>query len=370
MTQECQTDFHAHLLNQLSRHLTAYDLVTFHHRGANFPDALLMDEVVKRHLNHASFPEYFLGDDPRARIRRRALRQGCLTRRHYECLPVPDLPTSPGENARVLPASHPRVPDEQITQTHRRLRRLFQGEPLSELIANNGEDAISLTIRFDIRAKLRAALEQSIRDLEHLDERVEMGLGLFIDRPLGYGKEIGEPDQTPLLAHEAFSPSLARGRWQELKSLCTELNIAIDTDQLDALFADGPWPDGLPHAELGECPRPTAALADVRKVADDFVILRTLPGGLARMLDLFDWQPLQEQNASGFPLDGTARLCVQTKDGVIAIFDEQFRRRIELRIDASQGFATRAGVEWPRAGLSVCAAPNGSCVTVRPRERR
>ena len=66
-----------------------------------------------------------------------------------------------------------------------------------------------------------------MRDLEQLDERVEMGLGLFIDRPLGYGKEIGAPDLTPLLAHEAFSPSLARQRQRELKKLCAGLGNPV-----------------------------------------------------------------------------------------------------------------------------------------------
>ena len=37
---------------------------------------------------------------------------------------------------------------------------------------------------------------------------------------------------------------------------------------------------GLSHTLLAEPSRPTAALADVRKVADDFVIVRTLRGGL------------------------------------------------------------------------------------------
>src|SRR5262249_18788077 len=40
-------DFLGSLLCQLSRHLTAYDLVTFHHRGANYPDALLLDAALK-----------------------------------------------------------------------------------------------------------------------------------------------------------------------------------------------------------------------------------------------------------------------------------------------------------------------------------
>src|SRR5262249_43460083 len=43
-------DLLAHLLRLNGRHLSAYDLVTFHHRGANYPDALLLDEVLKDFL--------------------------------------------------------------------------------------------------------------------------------------------------------------------------------------------------------------------------------------------------------------------------------------------------------------------------------
>src|SRR5262249_9788265 len=76
-------DFLGYLLRQLGRHLTAYDLVTFHHRGANYPDALLLDGVLKDYLARVEHrPGLFLGapdDGERAhrakRLRRRALRQ-------------------------------------------------------------------------------------------------------------------------------------------------------------------------------------------------------------------------------------------------------------------------------------------------------
>ena len=110
-------DFLSYLLRHLGRHLTAYDLVVFHHRGANYPDALLLDAVLKEYLMLLGRrPELFSetpadGEDARRRkrIRRRALRQGWLLRRRYEGHPVPDLPTSAGENSRVLPLSHPRL---------------------------------------------------------------------------------------------------------------------------------------------------------------------------------------------------------------------------------------------------------------------
>jgi hypothetical protein len=337
LTVDEEIDFLSHLLRQLGRHLTAYDLVTFHHRGANYPDALLLDAVLKAYLHKIeAHPMCFAGDD--ARLRRRALRQGCLLRRHYVGHLVPDLPTSPGENARVMPASHPRVPEEQLLQPLRRRRQLFSDEPLTGLLKDNA----------------RKVLAQSVRDLERMEERTEFGIGIFIDRPLGYTKPTGEPDLTPLLAHEGFSASLARRRWTEMQKLCADLELPYDRAALHDSFKKGNWPAGLPHAELAECPRPTAALTDVRRVADDFVILRTLPGGLAEFMSHFDWHDMLESCSLG-----DVRLCVQAfhtaHEPVLALYDKQLRRRLEIVVDASQGYVSRAGIEVPRAGLRVVA---------------
>jgi hypothetical protein len=342
LTIEEKIDFLGYLLRRLGRHLTAYDLVTFHHRGANYPDALLLDEVLKAYLGVIDAqPEWFSDDDAKGRLRRRALRQGCLMRRHYEGHLVPDLPTSPGENARVMPASHPRIPEEQLLQPQRRRRQLFADDPLTRRLTQ----------------RVRVALAQSVRDLEHRDERADMGTGLFVDRPLGYAKPPAEPDLTPLLAHEAFSPLLARRRWQELQRLCAELCLSFDQACLQSHFQQGAWPAGLPHAELAKCPRPAAALTDVRQVADDFVVLRTLPGGAAEFMQLFDWRALREKFSLRFLDAGTVRLCVQAlteaQQSVLALYDPLLRRRLEMTVDVSQGYASRAGVEMPRAGLRV-----------------
>ena len=131
LSAERHVDFLGWLLRQLARHLTAYDLVTFHHRGANYPDALLLDSALKEFLRlleeHANL---FEGETPAARLRRRALRLAWLHRRRYEGHPVPDAPTSPGENMRILPPPHKRVPEEQILNLGKRKKRLFQGDPL------------------------------------------------------------------------------------------------------------------------------------------------------------------------------------------------------------------------------------------------
>ncbi|MSU79154.1 MAG: hypothetical protein EXS16_13825 [Gemmataceae bacterium] len=325
-----QIDFHCWLLRHLCRHLTAYDLITFHHRGANYPDALALDAILRANLQAAeSNTSLFLANDDASRLRRRAVRQACMLRRHYEGHLVPEAPTSPGENARVMPAAFPRLPDEQFLQSHRRRKQLYAGVPLSDLLTPIG----------------RTILSASLEDLAHPLERIEQGIGLFIDRPLGYAKALAEPDLTPLLAHEAFSGSLVRRRGQELADLAEVLKLPVSpASSLQAVLKNEATPGGLPHTELADCPRPTIALTDVRKVADDFIIARTLPVGLRELLSLAG-------------ISAIARLAVNTRNPsgqpVLTLFDENLQRMLELQFDPAQGYRTRAGVEWPRSGVQV-----------------
>src|SRR5262245_27016653 len=203
-------DFLSRLLRRLGRHLTAYDLITFHHRGANYPDGLLLDSALKAFLRFSErSPGLFLdaGQDEEEsmklkRLRRRALRQGWLIRRSYEGLAVPDVPTSPGENVRVLPAPHVRVPEEQILDPARRRRRLYDYDPLDSHLGENA----------------KRCLLRSIEDLQHGDELRELGMATFLDRPFGGGKQATEPDETLLLSYQAFSRTIARRRLELLFS--------------------------------------------------------------------------------------------------------------------------------------------------------
>ena len=329
MSADERIDFLSWLLRQLARHLTAYDLVTFHYRGANYPDALLLDAALRAYLREIERDaDAFLGDA--ARMRRRALRQACLLRRHYEGHLVPDAPTSPGENARVLPASHPRVPEEQLAQTLRRRRELYANEPISKLLGPNA----------------RRVFEASMRDLVHMDEQMELGIGVFIDRPLGYLKAAAEPDQTPMLAHEAFSLSLTKRRRDELQALCGELELSVEVPAVEVTVS------GLSHEAVAACPRPVVALSDVRKVSGDFVILRTLPGGMATLIEQLDWRPVRHLLE-----ESRIRLWIPARnengESVIDVYDESLHRRLRLVVDTSEGYVTRAGIEMPRAGLRV-----------------
>jgi hypothetical protein len=326
-------DFLGYLLRQLGRHLTAYDLVTFHHRGANYPDALLLDAVLKEYLAWAGRrPDLFTdapGDDELERghkqLRRRALRHGWLLRRRYEGHPVPDQPTSPGENARVLPPGHLRVPEEQVLQPARRTRRLYDGHPLA----------------------VPALLTRSLADLERPEELRELGTALFLDRPFGAGKASGEPDSTLLLASEAFSRSIAVER---LKLLARETG-ALDEATFRRLET-GPQVPGLPLDRVGGASRPGAvSLTDARAASPDFVLQRTTRGSIAQLHAQFDFRSLAERFNLDFLRIRREALVARAADGPgVLIYDASFRPRVELRI-AEGGFVRRAGREYPDGGL-------------------
>ncbi len=313
-------DFLSVRLLQTVRHLAAYDLITFHHRGANYPDALLLDAFLKDMLRRIeSAPELFRGDDVRCRRRRRALRQGWLQRRLHEGLPVPDAPTSPGENQRVLPTPHVRVPDEQILNSLKRRRTLHEGDPLPEHLGPLGAEV----------------LKQSLAELAEPAELRELGLALFLDRPLGAGKSPGEPDGTVLLSHHAFSRALARRR----------LRLLVESAPLESAL-DSLAVQGVPLARIGGQPRPGAvSLADARQVADDFVVLRTTQGTVEELFRQYDFGEVDSLKRE------RGLLIVPGAAGTLTIFDEQMRPRVTLTPDATRGYQTRAGRELLRAGL-------------------
>ena len=43
----------------------------------------------------------------------------------------------------------------------------------------------------------------------------------------------------------------------------------------------------------------------------------------------------------------------RSERGVILIYDGQLRKRLELEVDASRGYTSRAGIESPAAGLRL-----------------
>jgi hypothetical protein len=347
-------DFLSYTLRQTVRHLTAYDLVTFHHRGANYPDALLLNAVLRAFLNRIEKqPSLFLTSDSddalgrrQKQMRRRALRQAWLMRRLVEALPIPDAPTSPGENARVLPPPFERVPQEQIYQPDKRTKRLFEGEPL----LFPGESS-------------RMAMQQSINDFRYPEELRELGMAVFLDRPLGIGKAATEPDRTLLFSYKAFSFSLAV---QRLEFLSTLGDIPLHDEGLQrykrALLSDL-RAKGIPITPGPTATKPGAvSLQDALRVAEDFLVLRTTRQAATAFLLQFDFTAVGRRIALDF-LDPSRRLliasAISTRSGpeeVLDIYDASLQRRLELQIDWSQGYESRAGQEYPAAGLRVLRA--------------
>lgn len=337
-------DFLGFVLRHLARHLTAYDLVVYHHRGANYPDALLLDAALRTMLDVAERqPALFLAgaddSDQQRRLRRRALRMGLLLRRQYEGHEVPDAPTSPGENTRILPAPHARVPGEQVLDPTRRQRKLFA----------DGSPPLHLT---DLGREL---LRQSVADLEHAAELRELGTALFLDRPLGIFKRPGAPDRTPLLSYEAFSPSIAERRLDMLTELAgqtLERQRCRLRQELQRI--------GLPLAPSGLAARPgVVSLDDALKVARDFVLLRTTRRTASDFFTRYHIPTLASRFALADLFSAPRVLIVgavhvrAAHPGTLLVFDDHLRQRLELEIDARQGYTSSPTGEDPCGGLRL-----------------
>jgi hypothetical protein len=338
LNEDDQADFLAHLLRQLGRHLTSFDLVKFHHRGANYPDALLLEEVLDRTaaLLERS-PRLFVAGDAddevsakRKRLRRRGLRSAWLIQRQYRGHRVPDAPTSPGENNRVLPDPFVRVPEEQILDPGKRTKQLFLSPRLLE------------------HAAMRQALDQSVADLEHPAERLELGLGVSLDRPFGFAKAIGEPDRTTLFSHEAFSWKIARQRFELLGEIGDIRRIAWEHR-----------PRGVSSSFLALRQRPgVASVLDAKMASNDFEFFKTTRRAVQELLGVYDFSALCDSSAFRFGNEPCVILPSPDSIDQLCIYDSNRRERLRLQMDASRGYVTRAGTEALAAGLTVVSARN------------
>ncbi len=335
--EDDEIDFLTHLLRQLGRHLTSFDLIRFHHRGANYPDALLLDEVLARVIEIAeASPALFLAahsdnvsDLSRKRLRRRGIRSAWLICRQYRGHLVPDAPTSPGENTRVLPEPFSPVPEEQILDPSTRTRKLF------------------LDRQFDDRQVVIDILRQSVADLAQDCERSELGLGLFLDRPLGFAKKIGEPDRTTLLSHLAFSLEIAHTRLRLLNEIAAVCSSAFDH-----------VPSGVSSRQCAAIPRPgVASVRDAELAADDFRLLQTTRKTVRDLLEAYDFSLLNESGIVPW-LQTENCLIVPSSQSPreLLIYDSMACERLRLRLDDSRGYVSRAGIETLAAGLVVVSA--------------
>ena len=246
----------------------------------------------------------------------------------------PTSPTSPGENARVLPPSHPPVAEEQILQPMHRSRQLFADSKLP------------------VPPSVGQLLAKSIQDLEGTEELRELGVALFLDRPFGAAKATFERDQTPLLATQAFSPRIAQQRLAQLAEAPWAITL------LDPLMR---CKERLDNGEIyglsfdlvgGKSQVGKVSLCDAREAARDFVLVRTTSSSVAILQAAFDFTPL----AGHLDLEFLSRpliLATSSNGRQIAVYDGHCRPLLLFEPRIAGGYVHRRGCEYPADGLQV-----------------
>jgi hypothetical protein len=238
-----------------------------------------------------------------------------------------------------------RIPEEQILYPHRRTKRLFDNEPIEMFLGKNAQ----------------VALRQSIQDLLHPNELRELGMAIFLDRPLDAGKHPMEPDQTLLLSYIAFSRSLALRR---LEYLAHDLELIPDQTEYAAcrhLLETVLDVKGVPVDAVGGTARTGAAsLADARKAAEDFLFLRTTRQSVDSFFRQYDFGPLFQRFRLDYLKGGVSPLLILRTGAaggptgaMMAIYDCKVRKRLELNFNPELGCESRAGIEYPVSPLRV-----------------
>jgi hypothetical protein len=249
--------------------------------------------------------------------------------------------------------------------------------------------------------RARDVLETSIDDLAEMSrdpatadeggaglgavELRELGMALYLDRPLGVFKEPAEVDRSPLLSYEAFSLTIAEAR---LKKLCglqpaggtggARTRSEKEFTQLVMRLREGATQShGFPVSRFAAARRlGTVSLEDARLAAADFQFLRTTPVSFRQFLGYFDLDPLHARYPEVAEWVHTARnmLAIRESDAVdlraaesvmrpaLTIFDQRLQPRLVLGMrvptEASKRAACKlyveiAGVDLPAAGLWV-----------------
>jgi hypothetical protein len=358
--RERALDVFSYMLRHLVRHLTSYNLTSFHNSGANYPDALTLNEFLKAYVQLlGESPGSFLPSGARHSselerhkgLRRRALRQAWMMRKLLEGLPVPRFPTSPGENLRVMPEPFERLPNDEILNPSKRPKFLFEGEAAESLLSS---------VAWEV-------FRSSLAELSEPAELKELGLGVFLDRPLGIFKQPGEVDRTPLLSYEAVSRSIAQSRLAALNHggvLSPDLYHRAES-QLQSLAIMG-----IPATELPDRERPgVPSLEEAGRSAADFTFLRITTSSWNA---LQNWAQLRHcfQTASSprsasprvFPsphlvIRSPRQRLRRTPPPLMTAFDEQMAPLWDLFLDRPDGGDVRyresRGVEMPEGALRI-----------------
>jgi hypothetical protein len=229
----------------------------------------------------------------------------------------------------------------------KRSRRLFSDRPVEGLIA----------------LVPRSLLVAAIADLARPQELTELGMAVFLDRPLGTDKPPGAPDQTPLLSHNAFSRRVALDRFrfvlEKLAPLCDVKVPSSALGKLNEVNIAGIRIDDIES----ECRPGVVSLADARLASGDFVVAATTARSRSDFLNCFDFRGGQLEWLEREP----PQLLLPGRGGKpgVRIFDHRLRPRIDLVVDSSQGYWCHRGIELPRRGLLVDGAWDSEGAPIR-----
>lgn len=162
------------------------------------------------------------------------------------------------------------------------------------------------------------------------------------------------------MSYETFSRSVAERR---LRLLATDPAFDDNPEALEG-YREKLWANlpvkGIPVTPGTREQKPGAvALHDATRIADDFLVLRTTAGAVQAFLNQFDFTALRNRFEADY-LDQHPHLLIVTASstrsgpaGILDVYDAALQRRLELQIDLSRGYASRAGREYPAAGLRV-----------------
>ena len=226
-------------------------------------------------------------------------------------------------------------------------------------------------------------LEQSLSDLKHDAELLELGLAVFLDRPFGVFKHPGEVDRTPLFAYEAFSRTIAMSRlnaWHKLRFLTDDMHATLAEKLLHGLEIKGISVMELPGRE-----RPgVVALEDAIRASPDFVILRATKSTaeLFQRLCLDDPSikrlPMRQGSGRLFPIRSPRARLLADAGAILTVYDDQLLPVIEFGLGQRDRCSVRyrdwAGFEELAEGLRVLrywdAGRERSPMPLKPKAQR
>jgi hypothetical protein len=171
-----------------------------------------------------------------------------------------------------------------------------------------------------------------------------------------------EPDQTPLLAHAAYSQTIARRRLDLLGELARELCLSLPAswEQTRTALEQPSGVEGMPMARCTSLGRPVASLADAQRASADFVVVRTLSGSVRSLRTFFEWDALARRFQLEKLWQSAGLLVLRVPSGkhesVLAIWEntpQAGNPRLVFESDPSRGYRSRGGVELPVAGLRI-----------------